>query len=227
MFTECGEMVSGTAAIAAPDSRLIGRLAEAADAPRFKGGGVNRDRLPGFFKTWASVAWGDLLTSLPDEDGADAKGVELAREDFRRLVRDALLTEVQLVDASDRGPTQIERRSVIDWCERFAKPGPWRSIRSKQVWCKNDLLPGGEIKLRVALRHSLFAQLKADRRLCELSSNVFTRRAAKYGVGSTGGRADRPHGQSAVVLTDEFVASLTGGFWEESGTAAQAGGGMF
>ena len=61
--------------------------------------------------------------------------------------------------------------------------------------------------MKVAIRHSLFAQVKADRRLVTMGKNLFARRADRYGIG-TSARADRPHGQPAVVLTDEFLAEL-------------------
>ena len=172
---------------------------------------MKENALPGFFKTWASVAWGDLLAELPDEDGAGSDGIALACEEFRRLVRDAMLSEIVIGDIiGAEGVTRTERRSLIDWCVRFAKPGPWKSIRSKKCWCKSEERGGGEIRLKVAIRHELFAQIKADKRLCEMGSNTFTRRATRYEVGASG-RDDRPHGRSAVVLADDFVAELTSG----------------
>jgi hypothetical protein len=41
-----------------------------------------------------------------------------------------------------------------------------------------------------------------------MNENTFARRSAKYAVG-TSTRKDRPHGVSAVVLADSFVAELT------------------
>ena len=198
-------------ATAVPDSDLIARLAGAADAPRFPGvgGGVKWNSLPGFFKNWAKVAWGDLLRALPEEDDADPAATGPAREEFRRMVRDALLSESTLGDVIGKtGVTQTERRSLIGWCVKFAKPGNWKSIRSKCCWCKLVILPGGEIQLHVAVRHGLFAQVKADRRLCELTATTFARRAKRYGVGDST-RADRPGGEAAVVLAADFLADLT------------------
>ncbi len=194
-------------------SVLIGRLATADDAPRHRSGKqfgeINRNALPAFFKTWSRVSWGDLLSELPDEDTAALKSTEPAADEFRRLVRDAMLSEIVLGDViAATAVTQTERRSLIDWCVKFAKPGPWRSIRSKRCWCKIQSLSGGEIRLRVAIRHELFAQLRADRRLCDMGPNTFTRRATRYGIG-TSSQDDRPHGQPAVVLNDDFVAGLT------------------
>jgi hypothetical protein len=209
-----GEEVQQSVACAVPNSKLIERLAAATDAPCYAGGGIKRPALPGFFKTWAKVAWGDLLDSLPDEDGADLGTVGIAREEFHRLVRDALLTTVVLGEVLNGDQTRTERRSLIDWCYRFAKPGPWRSIRSLRCWCKLAVKDGGEVELRVAIRHELFAQIRADRRLSEMGANTFTRRATRYGVG-TSDRGDRPHGLSAVVLDAALVADLIAGLPDE------------
>lgn len=204
-------------ACAVPDSALIERLAAAVDAPKYPGGSIKRNGLPGFFKNWCRVAWGDLLATLPDEDTAELAEDAPAREVFRRLVRDAMLSEIALGDSiHNKGVNRVEKRSLIDWCEKFAKTGPWRSIRSKKCWCKLEQLADGELILKVAIRHELFAQLHADKRLCELCPNRFSRRAARYGVGKST-RADRPGGQAVVVLDQEFVADLIGSIDEEQG----------
>lgn len=207
-----GRVLSGAEACAVPDSELIARLAGAADAPAFKGGSVNRAALPAFFRSWAKVAWGDLLRSLPEEDNldpdADPDALEATREEFRRLVAQALLTHVVLGETigPETEQTRVERRSLIDWCRRFARPGPWRRIRSLQCWCKL-VVTGDETQLKVAVRHELFDQLKADRRLVEMGANRFARRAASYGVGCSA-RGDRPQGYAAVVLADDLVTDL-------------------
>jgi hypothetical protein len=216
VHTESGEIVPMGVACEVPNSKLIEKLAGASDAPRFKGGNVDRDKLPGWFKKWCKVAWGDLLESLPDEDAATLGSGSIAADEFRRLVREAMLAEIVIGDIIGRDDvTRTERRSLIDWCVKWAKPGPWKSIRSKMCWCKVEVLSECEICLKVAIRHELFAQLKADRRLIEMGANTFTRRAAKYGVG-TSPRDDRPHGQRAVILTDAFVSDLTAGLVPDS-----------
>lgn len=199
-----GTDVPMNVACAVPDSKLIDQLAGASDAPLYKGGGLNRNALPGFFKSWAKVAWGDLLSELPDEDTAELGTNSPARDEFRRLVREAMFTEITLADRDER---EVERRSLIDWCHKFAKPGPWRTIRSKKCWCKIVRKADGELVVKVAIRHELFSQLKADRRLCEMGLNTFTRRAERYEVGQST-RDDRPHGQSAIVFDTGFVADL-------------------
>ncbi|MBA4065465.1 MAG: hypothetical protein C0501_17475 [Isosphaera sp.] len=198
-------------ACAVADSVLIARLERAADAPQYQNGAVKRGSLPAFFKTWSRVAWGDLLNSLPDEDGADLGAGSAAAEAFRRMVRDAMLSEVVLGDVIGKDDvTRTERRSLIDWCLKFAKLGPWKSIRSKRCWCKVVPLGGGEIVTKVAVRVELFGQLRSDRTLSEMTQNTFAARAEKYGVGAST-RQDRPEGRAAVVLSDSFVAELTEG----------------
>ncbi len=109
-----------------------------------------------------------------------------------------------------QGVTRTERNSLIDWCQKFQKKGQWKPIRSMKCWCKLVELAGGEVRLKVAIRHELFAQIKADRRLIEMGPKTFSRRAAKYEVGTVAEK-DRPQGQRAVVLTDDFVIDLTAG----------------
>src|SRR5262249_48141354 len=147
-------------------------------------GPLNRNAIPGHFRKWARFAWGDLLGELPDEDNAELGKGDEAPEEFRRLVRDALLTEMTLAGTiRDTGVTQRERRSLVDWAYKFAKDGPGKSIRSKLCWCRIRVDAKGELKLQVAVRHDLFGQLRADRRLVEMGAKKFARRCARYGVG--------------------------------------------
>jgi len=194
-----------------PDSVVLMRLASAADAPRDKHGAPDPDRLPGLFRKWAPVAWGDLRGSLPDEVRAVISSEAPAAEAFLRLVREAMCTQLTLGDViKDTGVTQTERRSLIGWCVKFAKPGPWRDVRSLACWCRCREMEGGELTLQVAIRHQLFAQVGADRRLREMGPTMFGRLAVKYGVGMSTER-DRPHGRRAIVLAGEIVADLTAG----------------
>jgi hypothetical protein len=201
-------------ACAVPDSKLIAALAGATDAPAYVNGGKRGDvkwaSLPNFFKTWAKVAWGDLLTDLRDEDDADLAVLGTARDEFRRWVRDAMLSEVTLGETkkADRlTETNVERNSLIGWCDRFAKPGPWRRIRGKLCWCRRVEHEGGELELQVAVKHGLFGQVKADPKLRAMTEWKFTRRAKNYAVG-TSTRECRPHGESAVLLARDFVEDL-------------------
>jgi hypothetical protein len=210
-----GLTIKRTEACGTPDSAVIRRLASATDAPRFgEGGAVKVQSLPTFFNKWGPVAWGDLVASLPTEDDAGPEGTALAADEFRRLMMAVLLSEFTLARKvkDERGlvESRIEHRSAISWCLSFAKPGPWRSIRSKCLWCKAIAGAHGVLAFKIAFRPGLLTQLKADRRLTELRPSVFTDRAVRYGVATRGG-ADRPHGMRALILTDEFVADLTDG----------------
>ena len=231
VITHEGETVPQSVACSVPTSALIQALGGASDAPRFAGrdgrqGEVKTASLPKLFSTWARVAWGDLLSELPDEDAADLGPGSPPAEEFRRLVREAMFTDVVLgtVIRGERHEevTQTERRSLIGWCQKLAKPGPWRDIRSKRCWCRLREHPGAELELQVAIRHELLAQLHADARLRALGANRFTRLCAKYRVGESR-RADRPHGQSAVVLHAEFVADLIADLPEGAETAPAEG----
>jgi hypothetical protein len=190
--------------------RLIKQLAGAEDAPIYKGH-VDRDKLPALFKRWAPTAYKDALEMLPDEDAAKLGDDAPAREAFRSLVRDAMLVQVALGDIiGSQGATQTERRSLIEWCVKFAKDGPWKSIRSYKCWTKCRQKDDGELILYVAVRQELFAQLHADKKLRDLTPTAFSKRCQRYGVGNSS-RKDRPAGGAAVVLDPDFVVELTGG----------------
>jgi hypothetical protein len=209
-----GSTVMMSVACAVPTSALIERLSAASDAPRYAeaaGGGVKRAALPGHFKKWAPVAWGDLLATLPDEDGAELGDLAEPAEEFRRLVRAALLEQVTLgVTIGDKGSIkqeQFERRSFIEWCKKFAKPGPWRAVRSFKLFSKLKDHGGGEIELKVAIQYEFLAQVRADRRLTEMGATKFGRRARRYCVADDADD-NRVHGERAVVLRPEFVSEL-------------------
>lgn len=218
--TELREVRRIEACAALPPS-LIGPLGESTNAPRFRAsdgpGAVNAEALPGFFRKWAGTAWAALLERLPTEDAAElgSAASELVGEEFRRLVREAMLTPIvfgQTLRAEDHsfGETKFEKRPLAEWCRRFAKTGPWRDVRELKCWCKATLTEGGELIFQIAIRHELFAQIKADSRLREMGTGKFTKRAERYGVGKPGGQGNRPHGQWAIVLDDTFVADLIG-----------------
>lgn len=219
IHTAAGEVVPMSVAISVPTSALISKLADAVDAPRDRRGDLVRQSLPRFFSTWSKVAWGDLVAGLPDEDGAKLGGDDAAAIEFKRFVKNALLSQIVLgnqIGTKTLDMTQTERRSVIGWCKRFGVAGPWRSVRDYQIWSKCRGV-GPDVVLMVALRHELFAQLKADRSLCELNANSFTRRCERYGIG-TSSRDARPGGKSAVVLDENFVLEMTTGLPEGFGS---------
>lgn len=205
-------------ACAALPPDLIVPLGEASDAPTYANGmPKGPDAMPGLFRKWAGTAWSGLLAELPDQDTAElgTGASELAAETFKQLVREALLTPItigQEVAIGPRGTEHLaakhERRPLADWCQRFAKPGKWRNVRGFKCDCKVIVQPSGELVYMISIQHSLFSQIRADRRLCEMNSNTFARRCARYGVGQSGGRTERPRGESGIVLDRDFVADL-------------------
>jgi hypothetical protein len=217
--TEERQVIRQDACAALPPD-LIAPLGQATNAPTYKGGGVNTEALPGFFRKWAGTGWLAFLGGLPEEDHATESDVAIAKETFLQLVRQAMVSEFTLArkvrDSRGRSETVVEQRSAIDWCVLFAKPGPWKTIRSKKLWCRLEERDGGEVVLQVALHHEVFAQLRADRRLTGLKASEFNRRAGRYGVGRSGRGVDRPGGRRAFVLADDFVADLIATFDDDA-----------
>jgi hypothetical protein len=189
-------------ACCAPGIVLCTALKAAANAPRQRGGEVDINALPHFFQTWAKTAWKDVLDELPEEQEAEVL-VGVAEEEFRGRVAATLLTHVNLgkrYDTRAGEGTETQRRTLIDWCRVFAKPGKWADVRGYQVWCRSE--PDG--KLLVAVRRELFGQLQGFADLAGLSATKFTQLMERYRVGE----GDRVRGARAVVLTDDFVGYL-------------------
>jgi hypothetical protein len=180
---------------------LIDLLMNARDAPRLRNGGVDRNGLPGLFKVWSASAWADLVNSLPNEE----ESVEIhgeASDEFARQLTAALNTLVTFgQDAkpdkpgSTPEPLTPQRRSVLDWARLWAKPGPWRRIRSLAAWCKLD--PEGRV--RIALTTTFFSQVGAVE-LAKLTQNKFGRLAVTYGLAEDV-PDNRVGGARATVLT--------------------------
>jgi hypothetical protein len=202
----CGTMIRSHArgmllrrsdVIAGAPGRLIDQLAAAVEARRDEAGNAVRSCLPKVYRDWAPTAYADVLASLEDEE--DSAEVESsAAADFRRKVASALFTQVTL--AEDRDGTEIQaRRSLVDWCCRFAKPGGWQSIRSYLVWTAK----GADGAVRIAIRAGLFAQV-GPRELAEHSQYAFGQLCEKYAVGE----AQRACGRRVVELTREFIGEL-------------------
>jgi hypothetical protein len=202
-----GREVTRGAACTAPGIELVNELAKAADAPRVEDG-VVRSKLPQFFKTWAPSAWVDLLRALPDEERAD-EVTGSAGDEFAVRVGDALNSFVTIAhryrnnskreDRADRArpsEPEAERRTVLDWCCRFAKPGPWQSIRGYKVWIKQDEHGG----VCVAIRVELFPQLYR-RDFAGMTPYKFAQLAEHYGVGRSG----RVCGKRVVILAEKFL----------------------
>lgn len=221
LVTANGETVSRQDACAAAPTALIELLKTASNAPEYKGGGVNYDALPPFFKKWAPTAWADMMGTLPEEIGAETDDRSPVRDQFRQLVRELFFTQVTLGESLAGGEvTHAERRSLISWCSRFAQPGPWRDIRSLVCWTKYRQPKEGELELRVAFRHELVSQLHAGPYLRSLGPTRFALLCRKYAVGAID-RDDRPHGRHAVILDAEFLQGLICGMPRDD---ADAGG---
>ena len=195
VFSEAlGREVKPSEGCFAPDRTLVNKLVNATDAPRDGNGAADPKRLPKFYRDWTRSAWQEMLNGLPDEPEL-AEVVPSAEEDFRRNVAAALHDQVTL----GREGEEPERRSLIDWAYQFAKPGPWKQIRSYLLWCRKEA--NGLVS--VAVRSEMFGQVRA-RDLAGLGHRKFADLAQLYGVGV----ADRAGGQRVVVLTAAFLAEL-------------------
>ncbi|HYT95319.1 MAG TPA: hypothetical protein VEL76_41760, partial [Gemmataceae bacterium] len=220
-----GRWVSASEACYAPSSELVTQLLFATDAP--EGG---KEDIPKHFRDWAKTAWVDLLDKLWEEEIAD-NPVEKAREEFRKLVREALLKHV-VVGYTHRGVhpetgkeveiTDTQRRPLIVWAEMFAGKGKdggerdsdskltygrWGDIRGYRLWSR---LERGETegecdRIRVALRVELFAQIPV-RELARMSQSQFTSLAHTYGVGKP--VHVRGGDLRAVELDPDFLADV-------------------
>jgi hypothetical protein len=208
-----GRDVSMGSICTAPPHDLVLRLYNATDAPRDPTGQyIARNRLPGFFKNWAPTAYVDILRTLPFEEVVDEIS-DPAREKFRMQVARELNTLVSLgyryddkvnkrTDDNDRCRSEIERRSVIDWCFAWAKKGPWAKIRSYWCWVRRD--DDDISRVRIALRPELFDQLHRGSELSTLGANKFGRLCELYEVGAS----IRATGSRAVELDPKFVEEL-------------------
>jgi hypothetical protein len=133
-----------------------------------------------------------------------------AREDFRGRVAAALQTIVALGHAKydpkgREGGTEVQRRSLVDWCQLWARPGQWQRVRSYRLWTRKNVVGGGQ-RLEIALRVELFGQVNRQD-LAALGQNKFGRLAALYGVGLDVKNA-KVQGERAVILTAEFIEEL-------------------
>lgn len=201
------EVKPGEACYGAP-IELLNALATASDAPQVRTGGVDTAALPKFFNTWVRSAWMDLLDGLPEEEGA-VEVSDMAQEEFWAKVSAGLHTIVAMGHHQHDqrgGTTEVQRRSLLDWCNLWAKPGRWQQVRSYQLWIRREPHPGGGERLAIALRVEVFRQAgQSD--LSKLTQNKFGRLAALYGVA-----VDKPNtkvnGYRASILTQQFIDDL-------------------
>jgi hypothetical protein len=184
-----------------PGIQLVDLLEHATDAPKInKSGAVDRAALPYFFQTWARSAWVDLIGPLRNEEQSDEVSGS-ASDEFRGKVAAGLFS--QATYGVDRGgDMRQERRSLLQWCQFWAKPGGWQQVRSALLWCRKD----DDGRLCVALRVSLFGQFGPPA-LAGLTQRKFADLAELYGVGA----ADRACHNRVVVLAQEFLAEVLTG----------------
>ena len=202
IFSEAlGREVKPAEGCFAPDRLLVKKLATAKDAPKNGDGDVDPKRLPKFYREWSRSAWQEMLNGLPEEADGD-EVVESAEEDFRRAVAAGLHEQVTL----GREGEDPERRSLIDWAERFAKVGPWKKVRSYLLWCKrqNEGDPAC-----VAVRVELFGQVRRAG-LADMKHRKFAALCERYGIGNADDET-RPCGNRVVVLAPDFLAELRAG----------------
>jgi hypothetical protein len=202
-----GREVKAAEALLGAGGDLLVRLARAEDAPRLKDGSVDGAALPRFFSTWCRSAWVDLLRPLPEEDTC-VEISDAAGEEFRAKLKAAMHTLVskgKTTHDREGALTEVERRALIDWCVRWAKPGRWECIRGHQLWVRRE--PVGESdRLAVALRVELFHQLHF-KPFASFTQNKFGRLATLYGVGED--RANpKVNGVRCTILTPEFIHEL-------------------
>jgi hypothetical protein len=207
-----GREVKATEAYQGATIQLIEQLGGAEDAPKWADGGIKRADLPRFFSTWAKVAWANLLDELPEEEAASEVN-QTAKEEFEARLADALNTIVTLGHEYKQGAdaaSKVERRSLLDWCVLFAKPGGWKAIRSYRVWAKKE----GD-RIAVAMRAELFGQLNKPR----VTQRQLGDLAGLYGVGTRAKVA----GERAIELSVDFLDSQLETFGrspERNGTPA-------
>jgi putative DNA primase/helicase len=199
-----GREVRHSEAMTSVTTDLIDQLSRATDAPCNESG-VRRDKLPAFFRSWAVVAWSDLLAELPEEEET-AEVNTPAREEFRIKVSTCLKSFASLscsIAKDGQKVGEIQRRPLLDWARQFAKRGGWKDVRGHALWSR---LAGDPPALCVALHVSLFAQTKCSTGLERMSAKAFTALCELYDVGA---RCKVSGGDKrAVELAPEFLAEL-------------------
>src|SRR5262249_29416763 len=201
------------------DSDLMRQLVEQAnEIPRDKKGEALAEAGPRLYRDWAGVAWADLLKQLPAETGAEVRAI--ARADFAARLGNALTRIVTLAQHKRDEEPDRAALSLLHWCLRFAKCGPWAQIRSYFVWCRlAGESPDRHIDLRVAIRPPLLGQLGL-RDLADLGQERLADLAENYGIGRRC-RAGRG-GQRAIELNPDWPFSLLEGPDGGRGTASRA-----
>lgn len=193
-----GREITGAEACKAPTSDLLPALHRAADYPRDKNGEPNRASAPHVFRSWAPIAWADLLAKTKGEEEAE-QIAEKAADQFAERVKRLILTPYTLahtIRAGDTVRNDQQRRTLYDWCRAFAKPGGFRDIRGLRLYCRLDEANN----LHIAIAHALFGQIGLA---SPCSDRTFGSLCEHYGLGI------RRRGRSRMVeLTAEIVAEL-------------------
>jgi hypothetical protein len=208
-----GAVVKVSEATLAPPSPLIERLRDATDCPREEGHKRGkRSAVPRLFATWAKSAWADLIRELLEEEDA-AHNSDAAREEFAGQIAAVLHTIMPFGTHIQAGhETKVERRSLINFCELWAKP-TWGQIRSLNLWCRR--VAG---VLEVALRRELFAQINRSE-LAKLSATKLTQLCERYKIG----RGTIVLGRRAIVLEAAFTAEHVAGKRLDAATGKAVG----
>jgi hypothetical protein len=152
-----GREIKRSEACFGADSTLLAALGDAADAPRAEDGTLKTRMLPKLFKDFAPTAWKDMIAAVHVEEHGD-EVIELAQEEFAAKIAAALNRNVALGRAYEDGKethTATENRSLIHWCEVWAKTGQWGQIRSFRLWARRN----ERGQLEIAPHPTLFAQI--------------------------------------------------------------------
>lgn len=187
-----------------PTAEVVQRLAMASDAPRDEGGVVKWHMLPGHFATWARVAYGELVRSLPYEEALVETSPETAEEFGTQL--SALLTTLVSINLGGES-----RHSLGAWARRFAQmePGAWRRVKTLDLWGRVT----NDGAFYIGLLPTLAGQVKACPEIAEMTPAGLTRRCNVHGLSASGDNRITCDGYQfrLTVLRPEFVSSLVFG----------------
>ncbi len=140
-----GREIARAEACYAPTPQLVDDLEMAADCPRGRAA-PSAPPSPGYIGPGASVAWRGVLDRAA-RGGSDGRGRRRGAEDeLRAAIWQHMLGRVVSLghvvrDEEGDDYTEVQARSLLDWCHLWADRGSWESIRSYWLWCRLD---GGE-----------------------------------------------------------------------------------
>lgn len=186
-----------------PSSTLLTQLLRASDCP------LNRENIPSKptllrnWRSYLSVAWADLLASLPEESATEE--VDAAAEAELRRHLASLLGRVVSIGrrVGDGRECDVQARSLLDCCLAWAVPGQWGRMRSYWIWSRQEgdeqlssdrsiAVEERRRRLRIALRVNLADQLGVrplaewrERKLSDLCEHYGIGKAVRLGKGRT------------------------------------------